>query len=339
MALLLTLQQRRRATAAELAETLEVSVRTIYRDIAALQQAGVPLWTEPGPHGGIRLLDGWRTRLDGLTAQEAAALFLAGAPAALADLGLGTVLAAAQAKVLATLPPELRRHAARIRQRFHLDAPGWFHHPEELPHLGTVAQALWDQRRIRIHYRRGDQEEVARLLDPLGLVLKAGIWYLVGRVADHPSDTEARHARPASIRTYRIARLTAATPTDQYFDWPTDFDLEQWWARSSADFDRSILRERVRLRLSPRGRWLLPHLTSHTAATEALAAAGPADAEGWQEVELAVESHLVALTQLVGLGAEVEILDPPKLRAEFAAIGTAMARRNAGTPTAPATGS
>ncbi|HEY1174816.1 MAG TPA: HTH domain-containing protein, partial [Phytomonospora sp.] len=130
VALLLTLQTERGATAARLAEALEVSVRTIYRDVTALQSAGVPLWTEPGPTGGIRLLDGWRTRLDGLTGDEAASLFAGTAPAVLDGLGLGTVAVAAQAKVLATLPPELRDRAGRLRERFHLDAPTWFAGPD-----------------------------------------------------------------------------------------------------------------------------------------------------------------------------------------------------------------
>jgi predicted DNA-binding transcriptional regulator YafY len=322
VALLLTLQQRRGATAAQLAATLEVSVRTIYRDVAALQAAGVPLWAEPGPAGGIRLVEGWRTRLDGLTAQEAAALFVGGAPEALAQLGLGTVLAAAQAKVLATLPLELRGRAVRIRERFHLDAPGWFHHPEHLPHLATVADAVWQQHRLDVRYRRG-AEDVARLLEPLGLVLKAGVWYLVARAVD---------AAGGAVRTYRVSRISTAAARDERFARPEDFDLAAWWARASTEFDRSILRQRVRLRLGPLGLRLLPQLTTTVAATEAIADAGPPDEAGWRELELAVEGEEVALTQLTGLGAEVEVLAPASLRASLAAVGAAMVRRNAAAP-------
>ncbi len=134
--LLFLLQQRRRATAAELAEALAVSERTVYRDIAALDAAGVPLWTEQGRAGGIRLMDGWRTRLDGLTGREAAAIFAIGVPEVLAELGLGSALTGARAKVLATLPAGLREYAARVSDRFHLDAPGWFHRPEEVARAG-----------------------------------------------------------------------------------------------------------------------------------------------------------------------------------------------------------
>lgn len=314
VALLLHLQGRGPATAEELAQELEVSARTIYRDVAALQEAGVPLWTEPGPGGGVRLLTGWRTTLDGLTGDEAAALLLGGAGSAVVgELGLGTVLVAAQRKVLSTLPPELAHRADRVRARFHLDAPGWFHRPEELPALGAVAQAVWSDRRLDVRYRRADRE-VRRRLDPLGLVLKGGTWYLV-----------ARHR--ADVRTYRVGRIAAATVRDERFERPA-LDLAAWWAASAAELDRSILRDRVRLRLSPPARRHLRHVVSAAAATDALATAEPPDAQGWQVVDLAVESQEVILSQLPALGAGVEVLAPASLRAGLAAVGEAMARRN-----------
>ena len=320
LAILFRLQASGPATAEALANELEVSVRTIYRDVAALQAAGVPLWTETGPGGGIRLLDGWRSRLDGLTADEAGALFLAGAPGAVAELGLGTVLAAAQAKVLATLPPELRSRAGRVRQRFLLDAPGWFHHAEDLAHLGTVADAVWSERRVDLRYRRGRDRTVARRVDPLGLVLKGGTWYLI-----------ARHRGRAL--TYRVSRITAADVLDDRFVRPDDFDLASHWAASSAAFDRSILRERVRLRLSPGAARELGWFVDATAAQEAIAAAAPPDDEGWIEVDLAVEEEAVAAGQLLALGAGVEVLAPLSLRASIAATGRRMAALNrAGGP-------
>jgi predicted DNA-binding transcriptional regulator YafY len=307
VAILLHLQQRGGATAAELAGQLEVSVRTIYRDVAALQAAGVPLWTETGPGGGIRLVEGWRTRLDGLTADEAGALFLGGAPAAVAELGLGTVLTAAQTKVLATLPPELRGRVGRVRERFHLDAPGWFHRDETLPHLAAVAEAVWADRRIDVRYQRRDRA-VSRRLDPLGLVLKAGTWYLVAAHRGEP-------------RTYRVGRIEQAGVRDERSARPDDFDLAGWWASSSAAFDRSVLRDAVRLRLSPRALWLLRRLADVTGV-------GVPDAEGWREVTAAVESPDVALEQLAGLGDGVEVLDPPSLRGALAALGRSVAARN-----------
>jgi predicted DNA-binding transcriptional regulator YafY len=318
VALLLHLQHRGGATAAELAAALEVSVRTVYRDVAALQGAGVPLWTETGPGGGIRLVEGWRSRLDGLTADEAGVLFLAGAPGAAAELGVGTVLAAAQVKVLATLPPELRGRAARVRERFLLDAPGWFHRDEPLPHLATIAEAMWADHQVAIRYRRADRS-VDRVLDPLGLVLKAGTWYLVAR-------------QGADVRTYRVGRVEAAEALPERFARPGGFDLAAFWSASSAAFDRTILRDRVRVRLSPGAQRALPRHTDKTAAEEALAAAGPPDAEGWVEVDLAVEAEDVAFGQLIGLAPDVEVLAPASLRALFAAVGERLVARHAPRP-------
>src|SRR5688572_23714566 len=178
VALLLLLQSRGGMTAAELARELEVSVRTIHRDVEALGAAGVPVYAERGPHGGIRLIDGYRTRLTGMTSDEAEALFLSGLPGPAAELGLGTVVAAARLKVLAALPPELRGRATRLLERFHLDAGGWFRTGEPVPHLPALSEAVWSSRRLQVGYERGDVI-VERLLEPLGLVLKAGVWYIV----------------------------------------------------------------------------------------------------------------------------------------------------------------
>ncbi|MBW0116262.1 helix-turn-helix transcriptional regulator [Pseudonocardia abyssalis] len=315
--LLFTLQRRRAATAAELAAELEVSERTIYRDVAALADAGVPLFTESGPGGGIRLVDGWRTRLDGLTAHEAAALFAVGAPQVLADLGMSAALAGAQAKLLATLPESLREHARTVAERFHLDAPGWFHRPHEVPHLDTVAAAVWEQQRLRIGYRRRD-EVVQRELDPLGLVMKAGTWYL-------SADSGGR------VLMFRVDRIVDAEPTGERFVRPPDFDLPTWWAGASAGFESTMLRATVRLRLGPGALTRLPRVVDADAAATALTNAGDPDTDGWREVRLDVEDVRVAAGQLVGLAGEVEALDPPELRSALRAAGLALAAHNTGT--------
>lgn len=314
MTLLFLLQQRGRATAAELAAALEVSERTVYRDVEALLAAGVPLWTEQGRAGGIRLMDGWRTRLDGLTGREAAAIFAVGVPELLAELGLGTSLTAARAKVLAGLPEPLREYASAIADRFHLDAPGWFQQPETATRLTVVADAVASSRRLRMDYRRGESV-VTREVDPLGLVVKAGVWYLVAQVG-------------ADIRTYRVARIVSASLLAE-FTRPPHFALAAWWAQSSARFERSLLRETVRLRLNRHGMRALRSVTDEEAAAAALATAGPPDEEGWCEVDLEVESLPVATTQLLSLGAGVEVVAPAELRTALAELGLAIAARNA----------
>ncbi|RTL65487.1 MAG: WYL domain-containing transcriptional regulator [Pseudonocardiaceae bacterium] len=313
IALLFVLQRRRSATAAELAAELEVSERTIYRDVAALVEAGVPLWTEGGHGGGIRLVEGWRTRLDGLTAQEAAAMLATAAPQLLTALGMGSALVAAQSKMLATLPADLGEHARRIAERVHLDAPGWFQTPAEPPHLATLAQAVWAQKRVRIGYERGSGT-VERVVEPLGLVLKAGVWYLVAGVNGDP-------------RTYRASRVVDAEATGEQFERPEGFDLPGWWAESAARFAGTMLRDTVRIRLTSRGLRALPHVTDTDAATAAVAAAGPPDVDGWHEVTLEVESVEVAAGQLVALAGEVEALDPA-VRALLATHARALLANN-----------
>ena len=316
--LLLILEQRPHATAEHLASELDVSVRTIYRDVTALQDAGVPLWTESGPGGGIHLLDGWSGQISGLTTEEMSAFTLAAAPGVAAELGLGTLAAAARTKVLHALPPELRARATKVQERFLLDAPGWFHRPEAHPELAAVADAVWSGSRLDITYRRPDRV-VRRRVDPLGLVLKAGTWYLVG-------------AHRARLRTYRVARIESARPTGERAIRPEGFDLEAWWAESAADFDRSLLGSEVRVRLGPAAMRWLPNVVGSTSARLGMETAGPPDAEGWRELVLPVESEQVALTQMVQLGDGVEVIEPIGLRAELSAVGARMAARNAGRP-------
>jgi predicted DNA-binding transcriptional regulator YafY len=214
VSMLLLLQTRGRMTAQQLADTLEVSVRTIYRDVESLSAAGIPHYGDAGPAGGYQLLGGYRTRLTGFTAEEAQALVLAGAPGAAAELGLGTVLAAAKLKLSAALPSGLRERAAAIEERFYLDAPGWYSDGDSSPHLVTVAEAVWSQRRIEVCYRRwAAPTDVSRTLDPHGIVLKGGRWYVVARSA-------------AQMRTYRISQILSLSLLEDHFDRQEGFDLQ-----------------------------------------------------------------------------------------------------------------
>jgi len=314
VALLFILQRRSAATIPELAEAVGVSERTLHRDLGALRDAGVPLWTETGRHGGVRLVEGWRSHLDGLTSREAVALFAMGVPRALAELGLGTAVSAAHAKVAATLPPALRDQAELVAQRFHLDAPDWFRTADGTDHLATIARAVWDCRRVRLDYRR-DTAIVQRTIDPLGLVLKAGVWYLVAAVDD-------------AVRTYRVGRIVAAEYLDEHFERPAGFDLPAWWERSSAQFERSLQRVDVRVRLSSRGFRRLPKTLPADVAEQALRTAGAPDPEGWREVTLGLESDEVAIGQLLPLGPDVEVLAPATVRTGFAEVADEMARRH-----------
>ncbi|MET7382572.1 WYL domain-containing protein [Streptomyces sp. NPDC005526] len=304
--MVLLLQSRRSMTAAELARELEVSERTVARDAQALSEAGVPVYADRGRAGGYRLVGGYRTRLTGLARDEAEALFLSGVPGALREMGLEDAASAARLKVSAALLPSLRDASRTAAQRFHLDAPDWFREPRTPGLLPAVADAVWDDRRIAARYRRG-REEVARELEPYGLVLKAGVWYLCARVAGH-----------GAFRVYRIDRFTAVEPGEERFERDGEFDLPAFWEERAGQFARSILRAEVVVRLSAEGVRRLPYAVDALAAGEALASAGGPDEDGRVTVTLPVESEEVAHTQLTALGPEVEVVAPVELRERFA---------------------
>lgn len=310
--LLLLLQTRGQLTAAELASELEVSERTIHRDVDALSASGVPIYAERGPYGGIRLVDGYRTRLTGMTPDEAEALFLAGLPGPAAELGLGTVVAAAQLKVLASLPPELRARASRLVERFHLDAGDWFRTSHPVPHLGALSDAVWSATRIAIDYERGDGP-VRRMLEPLGVVLKAGIWYVVARVDDQ-------------IRTYRVSRVVAAESTQEKFDRPDGFDLAAYWAESAAAFERDVPRVEVDIRVHPDGMAELREAVGGTVLRAAETLPGE-DQEGWTRLRVRLDYPGEAARILLRAGPMVDVLSPPEIRAEVAATARAVAAR------------
>ena len=297
--LLLLLQSRGRVTAAVLADELEVSERTIHRDVDALSAAGVPIYAERGPHGGIQLVDGYRTRLTGLTGDEAEALFLSGLPGPAAELGLGTVVAAARLKVLASLPSELRARASRLVERFHLDAAGWFQTGEAAPHLAVMADSVWESRRMRIVYRRGDAG-VERIVDPLGLVLKAGIWYVVALADGQP-------------RTYRARRILEATPTGETFERPPGFDLAAHWSESIAAYERSAPRLSVTIRVDPNALGTLAEMAGERALRQAEKL--PDDgADGWYRLRIAMDWPEEVPGRLLALGGAVQILEPAEVR-------------------------
>jgi predicted DNA-binding transcriptional regulator YafY len=309
--LVLLLQAKGTLTAAELARELEVSERTVYRDVVALSAAGVPVYAEQGRSGGYRLVGGYRTRLTGLSEAEAEALFLAGLPGPASDMGLAEPVRAVRRKVLAALPPALREASERAGQRFHLDAPGWFTHPDPPPLLTELAQAVWHDQAVTLVYRR--TTEVTRDVEPYGLVLKNGVWYLVGKVGD-------------DIRSYRVDRVTAVQPTGAAFGRDPAFDLVSFWAARAAEFVRGMLRDTITIRLSPHGVRMLRHVAEPVAVREATEAAGEPDPDGWIRTRLPVESIHVAYTYVLRLGPEAEVLDPPELRALLADAADRMRR-------------
>ena len=304
LTILMLLQTRGRMSAPALADELEVSIRTLYRDIDQLSAAGVPVYAERGRAGGFQLLDGWRTRLTGLTAAEAQAMFLAGLPGPASQLGLGDAMAAAQLKLLAALPADWQADARRISSRFHLDPVGWYRSAAPTDHLPAVAAAVWAERRLRIRYDswRG---VVTREIDPLGLVLKAGDWYLAARVGTDP-------------RTYRLSNILDLEPLDVRFDRPAGFTLADYWTQSTRRFEAEMRRDQAIVRLSPRGMVLARNL-----GLRPIEAAPEPD--GWTRVALPIETVEAAEQELLRLGAEAEVMAPSALRERLAATAGRLA--------------
>ncbi len=301
LSILLRLQAEGRVTAAELADTLEVSERTVFRDVDQLSAAGIPVIADRGRAGGFRLTDGFRTQLTGLTASEAETVFLAGLPGPAAELGLADLMAMTRLKLLAAIPAGTQ--AERVAARFHLDPTGWFHAPDPVAHLPLIARAVWDARRLEFRY--GDaQDRGALRVGPLGLVLKAGIWYLVAQ-------------KGSALRTYRVGRIASPAALDEPFTRPRDFDLPAWWARSSREYEEGSYRGSAVVRLSPRGRTLVPLLG--TVVAEAVArTAGKPDRKGWVRCTLPLESAEHGVRELMRLGADVEVVSPPDVRRHLA---------------------
>jgi predicted DNA-binding transcriptional regulator YafY len=302
LSLLMLLQARGRVSAQALAEALEVSVRTIHRDVDELSAAGVPIWADRGRLGGFQLQPGWRTRVDGLTAPEAQAMFLGGLPGPAAELGLGEAMASAQLKLLAALPDGWREDARRVSARFHLDPIDWYRGPSATDHLPAIAQAVWSERRLALRYESW-KGEVRRRVDPLGLVLKAGVWYLAARVGN-------------GVRTYRLSNILELEVGDESFERPADFDLAAWWLASTRRFEKELAVGTAQLRVSAAGMKALRDLGA-AVAQAAEASASAADEAGWRRVTIPIESIPHAAREVLRLGAQAEVLKPAALRREL----------------------
>lgn len=300
LSILLMLQTRGRVTAEALATEFEVSVRTIYRDMDELSAAGAPVYADRGRDGGFSLLDGWRTRLTGLTDAEAEALFLGGLSGPAAQMGFSEAVSTMQLKLLAALPPDRQAAAERLAGRFHLDPVGWYQDTDEAAHLPALAQAVWRERRIAVRYESW-KGEVERALDPLGLILKSGVWYLAAR----PSDGDQRDPR-----IYRVSNIRKLSVAGEVFERPTGFDLAAWWTDASQRFEAGRFNGEARLRLTEIGLHRLMLLGADYARLAQGLAAGP---DGWRELVVPIESVQHACWDLLRLGPEAQVLEPPEL--------------------------
>jgi predicted DNA-binding transcriptional regulator YafY len=323
VSLVLLLQARGCVTGRALAAELGVSVRTVYRDLEALGAAGVPVITESGPGGGCRLMDGYRFPLRGLRADEAEALLILGVPAALRDLGLDRALSAAhrQIQVTSGAPP-----GALV----HLDMPRWFGSREEVPCLRDLAAALRLGRKLRLAYRHADgRADEPRTVGPLGLVNKAGTWYLVAQDGDAGSEVAQDGGAGGEPRVFRVGRIGGAVILAEPFPRPAGFGLAEFWAGWSAEFEASRPRIAVTLRASPGAQAAFAEVFGD-AAGPALASAPPPGADGWRVVTLSFEHEVAAAYRLAGFGDQVEVLSPLPVRDRLVRTARQILTRYAG---------
>lgn len=312
LSILMLLQSHERMTARALAQTLEVSERTILRDVDQLSAAGVPVWAERGREGGFRLRPGWSTQLTGMTEPEASALLLAGLPGAATELGLGRAALSARLKLVASLPAPMREQAARVADCLHIDPVDWYRAPDTPTQLREAAEAVWRGQRIRVRYASWSKT-AWRELEPLGLILKAGAWYVA-----------AREAGQREVRTYRLASVLELLPGSGKFRRPPSFDLASYWREASDRFEAGMRPLQARVRVSARAMNWLVHTRSRFVE---LPDAGDARA-GWRSVLLALESVEQGARQILGFGGEMEVVEPASLRHRVADIAGRIQREH-----------
>jgi predicted DNA-binding transcriptional regulator YafY len=300
LSIMLMLQNRGCMSARELSGELEVSERTIYRDMDALSAAGVPVYGEPGPEGGFQLLDSYRTNLTGLTEGEIRALFMLNIPSLLADLGMSQELKAALIKLTAGLPDDQRLDEEQVRQRFHLDPTRWEQGEEQVPHLITIHQAVWSDRMLNITFHPHYAMEIEQLIDPYGLVSKAGVWYLV-------------YARRDRVRVKRISDLLDAQISHETFNRSNDFDLRAFWEEWCDRYRIGRSNFKVLARISPPFIPLLPYFFGDQFQNR-VDDAHPPDKYGWITLELYFRSFEAARDRILTFAGAVEVLEPYALR-------------------------
>ncbi|GCE31116.1 transcriptional regulator [Dictyobacter alpinus] len=299
LSIMLLLQVYRKMTAHELARRLEVSERTIHRDMEALSISGIPVVAERGTGGGWSLLEEYRTNLTGLTEPEIQSLFLAQPSHLLNDLGLHKASEAALIKLLAVLPAIQRRDAEYVSQRIHIDASGWHNREEAIPALPFLQQALWQGCKICFTYLRGDNC-VERLADPLGLVAKGNTWYFVAAIDEQ-------------IRSYRVSRIQSVQLLEQVAVRPPDFDLAAFWAQSSKNFTSTLRCYHSSVRVAPEA---LPRVYGSSRLFR-IEQTEIVDTQGWTTLHLRFDNDSEACAFILSFGAQVEVLEPVALKQQI----------------------
>lgn len=302
LSILMLLQDRGRLTARGLAVELEVSERTIYRDMVALSTAGVPVYAERGPGGGCSLIDSYRTNLTGLTRHEVRALFMLNVPAPLADLGVDQDLKTALLKLSAALPEVFRPEGIRVRQRIHLDSTPWFHQEVQVPHMHTVQGALWQDRKLNLTYQLAFDAHVEHIVEPYGLVAKTNTWYLI-------------FSREEVIFVRKLTDVLDAELTQDRFDYPPDFDLVKFWTDWCTEYEGNQPQFTALVRLKQNLVHMLQHFKDPLITD--ITGEDKLDGDGWYTMTLHFETFEEARKRLLNFGGAAEVLEPQALRSSI----------------------
>ena len=307
LSLLMLLQDRGQLTAGELAAELEVSERTIYRDMVALSTAGVPVYAERGPGGGCSLIDSYRTNLTGLTRDEVRALFMLSVPAPLAELGVDQDLKAALLKLSAALPEVYRPEGIRVRQRIHLDSTAWFHQEVQVPHIHTIQLGLFQDLKLNLTYRLAFDAQVEHFVEPYGLVAKTNLWYLI-------------FARKGVIFVRKLADVLHAELTQDKFDYPPEFDLVKFWTDWCRVYEINQPQFTAQVRLRPDLVRMLQNFEDPL-ITE-ITGESTLDGDGWYNLILHFDTFEAARKHLLNFGGAVEVIEPQALRTSIQDFAT-----------------
>jgi predicted DNA-binding transcriptional regulator YafY len=312
LSILILLQLRVRLTADALAREFEVSVRTIYRDIDKLSAAGVPIYADRGPGGGFQLIAGYQTKLTGLAADEAEAVFLIGMPAAASALGVGTAATNAGRKLLASLTATSSEAATRLSGRFYLDPVDWYRETEPVTHLPALVRAVLDQRCLQMTYQSWTNTHQWEV-EPLGLVMKAGVWYLVA------------HGRNKQ-RIFKVSNIVEQKVRETTFEPPVNFDLAAYWQEALVRFEIELRSGTATIRATATGFLRLSQLGAY--GLQAVKSAEPPAADGWARCQFPIENIEQAALLFLGIGPEIEVLEPSTLRARISEMAKALVRRH-----------
>ena len=298
LSIVLLLQVHHRLTSKSLANRLEVSERTIHRDMEALSGAGIPVIADRGATGGWSLLSDYRTTLTGLNESEVQSLFLTQPTKVLADLNLERAAEGALLKLLASVPTSYRNSVERARNRIFVDVTGWARREEAVPLLPVLQESIWLERQLSITYERGPGcDSVTRQLSPLGLVAKGSAWYLVASIDN-------------DLRSYRVSRISNAKVLDQPAHFPEGFDLAHFWEQSTDRFKSKLPNYSATFRVSPD---VFPRL-AFAGRFARVGAAGVKDDRGWIEIEVGFDVEEMACEYALSFGSKLEVISPPALR-------------------------